>query len=233
MNLREFLRDEWKDYLRQFLIKDKCEECEETEKLELHHASARFEELLFETLRELKLKEKDTDDYSEKELKLISELMLGKQIKIVHKTLCKIHHKKAHDEDKAPNPLHGLGSYFFVDIKALKEKNIDPLMLVRYIRLASSMSYDNILEGKYVQEALGTDADYAIDLVKDLAQKGLVKIEKHDLRFNDKYVKKGTCTFNERNVFSVKNFNFVYEKTNKNHEVLGKLIYANTKSAKR
>ena len=51
MNLREFLRDEWKDYLRQFLIKDKCEECEETEKLELHHASARFEELLFETLR--------------------------------------------------------------------------------------------------------------------------------------------------------------------------------------
>ena len=52
MNLREFLRDEWKDYLRQFLIKDKCEECEEVDHLELHHASARFEELLFETLRE-------------------------------------------------------------------------------------------------------------------------------------------------------------------------------------
>ena len=229
MNLREFLRDEWKDYLRQFLIKDKCEECDEVSHLELHHASARFEELLFETLRELKLKEKDTDDYSEKELKMVSELMLGKQIKIVHKTLCKIHHKKAHDECKAINPLHGLGSYFFVDIKALKEKKIEPLMLVRYIRLASSMSYDNVLEGKYVQEALGTDAGYAIDLVKELAKVGLVKIEKHDLRLNDKYVKKGTCTFNERNVFSVKNFNFVYEKTNKNHEVLGKLIYANTK----
>ena len=122
MNLREKLREEWSVYLRQFLIKDKCEECSESDHLELHHASARFEELLFETLRELKLKEKDTDDYSEKELKLISELMLGKQIKIVHKTLCKIHHKKAHEEDKAPNPLHGLGSYFFVDIKALKEK---------------------------------------------------------------------------------------------------------------
>ena len=229
MNLREYLRKEWQDYIRAFLIKDKCEECGTVENLELHHASARFEELLFETLRELKLKEKDTDDYSEKELKLISELMLGKQIKIVHKTLCKIHHKKAHEEDKAINPLHGLGSYFFVDIKALKEKNINPLTLVRYIRLASSMSYDNILEGKYVQDALGTDAVYAIDLVKELAKEGLVKIEKHDLRFNDKYVKKGTCTFNERNVFSVKNFNFVYEKTNKNHEVLGKLIYANTK----
>ena len=84
MTLREFLRDEWKDYLRQFLIKDKCEECEEVDHLELHHASARFEELLFETLRELKLKEKDTDDYSEKELKMLSELMLGKQLKIVH-----------------------------------------------------------------------------------------------------------------------------------------------------
>ena len=229
MNLREYLRKEWQDYIRQFLIKDKCEECDEVDHLELHHASARFEELLFETLRELKLKEKDTDDYSEKELKMLSELMLGKQIKIVHKTLCKIHHKKAHDECKVPNPLHGLGSYFFVDIKALKEKNINPLTLVRYIRLASSMSYDNILEGKYVQDALGTDASYAIDLVKELAKEGLVKIEKHDLRLNDKYVKKGTCTFNERNVFSVKNFNFVYEKTNKNHEVLGKLIYANTK----
>ena len=136
---------------------------------------------------------------------------------------------KAHEENKVINPLHGLGSYFFVDIKALKEKNINPLMLVRYIRLASSMSYDNVLEGKYVQEALGTDAGYAIDLVKELAKVGLIKIEKHDLRLNDKYVKKGTCTFNERNVFSVKNFNFVYENTNKNHEVLGKLIYANTK----
>ena len=54
MNLREFLRDEWKDYIRAFLIKDKCEECGSVESLELHHASARFEELLFETLRELK-----------------------------------------------------------------------------------------------------------------------------------------------------------------------------------
>ena len=75
MNLREYLRNQWSMYIRQFMIKDKCEECGTVENLELHHASARFEELLFETLRELKLKEKDTDDYSEKELKLISELM--------------------------------------------------------------------------------------------------------------------------------------------------------------
>ena len=71
MNLREFLRDEWKDYIRAFLIKDKCEECGSVENLELHHASARFEELLFETLRELKLKEKDTNEYTEKELKIL------------------------------------------------------------------------------------------------------------------------------------------------------------------
>ena len=229
MNLREFLRDQWTEYIRKFLIKNKCEECEETEKLELHHASERFEDLLMETLRELKLKEKDTNEYTNKELEMIDNIMLGKQLKIEHKTLCKIHHKKAHEEDKTPNIFNSMGGYFFVDISALKKEGMSPSVLPRYIRLASSMDYNNKLEGKYVQDALGMNMSEVLDLVEHLKKEGFIKISKHVVHFDEKFVKKGTCKFNERNVFSVKNYNSVYDKMKKNHEALGRIIYANAK----
>ena len=59
MNLRVFLREDWQNHIRKFLLEEKCEECGSVENLELHHSSARFEELLFETLREMNLKEKE------------------------------------------------------------------------------------------------------------------------------------------------------------------------------
>ena len=229
MNLREMLRKEWTDYIRQFIIKNKCEECEETQHLELHHASERFEDLLMETLRELKLKEKDTNEYTNKELEMIDNIMLGKQLKIEHKTLCKIHHKKAHEEDKTPGMFSNFGGYFFVDIKALKKENLSPLMLTRYIRLASSMDYQNQLEGKLAQGLLDINMSDVLDSIEHLKERNLIKIVNHVIKFNPRYVKKGTCEFNERNVFSVKNFNFVYENLSKNHETLGRLIYANEK----
>lgn len=88
MNLREYLRAEWSQYIRPLIIKDKCEFCGSEEDLHLHHID-KFYNLLMETLEELQLQELDTEDYTKEELNLISHLMLSKQIRSSYKTLCK------------------------------------------------------------------------------------------------------------------------------------------------
>ena len=228
MNLREYLRNEWTDYIRSFIIKDKCEMCESKEHLELHHASARFEDLLMETLKELALKEKDTNDYTEKELNMISNIMLGRQMKIEHKTLCKIHHKKVHEEEalNGQGSFNDFGGYFFIDLKAIKEENLSPIMLTRFIRLASAMNYKNQVEAD-VQDILKVNASSLAETLKSLRNKNFIKIDGGKVILNFRYAKKGTCSFNERNVFSIKNFNMVYDKIGKRHELLGKILYAN------
>lgn len=95
MNLREYLRAEWGQYIRPLIIKDKCEFCGSEEDLHLHHID-KFYNMLMETLEELQLQELDTEDYTKEELNLISHLMLSKQIRSKYKTLCKKCHKKEH-----------------------------------------------------------------------------------------------------------------------------------------
>jgi 5-methylcytosine-specific restriction endonuclease McrA len=97
MELRKYLRTEFGLYIRNKLIKDKCEYCGELNNLHLHHVD-RFIELLHETLDELELQELDTHEYSKKELSLIKNIMLGKQIKIEYVTLCKSCHEKVHGD---------------------------------------------------------------------------------------------------------------------------------------
>lgn len=62
MNLREYLRAEWSQYIRPLIIKDKCEFCGSGVDLHLHHID-KFYNLLMETLEELQLQELDTEEY--------------------------------------------------------------------------------------------------------------------------------------------------------------------------
>ena len=98
MNLREYLRSEWSIYIRNSIIKDRCEICGDNLDLHLHHIE-KFDSLLIETLNELKLKELDTEQYEDYELNLISNVMLGKQVKCKYQTLCKECHIEKHKHE--------------------------------------------------------------------------------------------------------------------------------------
>lgn len=93
MKLEEYLRGNFSRYIRPLFIKNECEVCKTTDNLELHH-EIQFSELLNETLKELKLKYNDTEYYINQELKLINNIMLGKQVKLKYKTLCTRCHDK-------------------------------------------------------------------------------------------------------------------------------------------
>jgi hypothetical protein len=93
MKLEEYLRNDFAKYLKPLLIKNKCEFCNTTDNLQLHH-DKQFAEILFETLKELNLINKDTELYTINELSLIRNIMLSKQIRIKYITLCDKCHQK-------------------------------------------------------------------------------------------------------------------------------------------
>lgn len=199
MNLREYLRKEWQLYVRQVLLKDKCEECGKTGHLHLHHDSDRFEDLLMETLRELNLKEKDTDDYKQSELNHISNEMIGKQMKIKHRTLCEECHKKAHSKGGSVSYLSNCGSYVFVNFKALVEERKS---FFEFLILASVMDYNNQVKGEY-EEIL--DGAWKRRL-QGMIESDLIYRKGNSVFVNSNFAKKGTCNFGERNIIFTKKF---------------------------
>lgn len=104
MNLREYLRNEWSQYIRPMMVKDECEWCGSSEELHLHHIE-KFDSLLIETLNELQLQELDTMHYDEMELKMISNFMLAKQVKCKYQTLCKDCHTEEHKKEREERRL--------------------------------------------------------------------------------------------------------------------------------
>lgn len=99
MKLTIYNRTKFQNYIRPLFIKDKCECCEETENLELHHMK-QFTELLTETVEnDLKLQYiDDIEYYTKEELNNIKNIMLGKQLKIACITLCKECHQNIHKD---------------------------------------------------------------------------------------------------------------------------------------
>ncbi|KQC91228.1 hypothetical protein AM596_15760 [Clostridium perfringens CP4] len=97
MNIESFNRAKFNRYIRPLFIKDKCEECGSKKKLELHHADKQFIEILDESLKMLNLNYKESiDSYSRNELEKLENVMLGMQLKIKYKTLCKECHNREH-----------------------------------------------------------------------------------------------------------------------------------------
>lgn len=82
-----------------FVKKDKCEECGNTENLEVHH-DKQFVFILHEALEMLGLEYKeDTENYTEKELQLIKFVIQGMHIDEKMTTLCQSCHDKLHEQE--------------------------------------------------------------------------------------------------------------------------------------
>lgn len=94
------LRSDFEIYMRDNYIKDKCEICESTENLHLHHVEYFSKELNY--ILEL-LGLNDKNEFNEKEIEMIRYMMLGIQCKNnKYLTLCDDCHKKEHS-------IHGNG----------------------------------------------------------------------------------------------------------------------------
>ena len=100
MTLRQLLRQDFNTKIRPFLIKSTCEVCgSETEQLHVHHVTY-FQDLLSETLEELQLEFHDEDYeqyYTESQIEMIRNIMLGKQMRIEYVTCCESCHLDLHE----------------------------------------------------------------------------------------------------------------------------------------
>ena len=125
MELKAYERMKFANNLRPLLIKDKCECCEKTEKLELHH-DKQFAEMLKQTLDRLGYEYNlRKEDYTKEQLENITNMLLGIHIKSTYTTLCEKCHTEIHKNGE-------LASNFLLrknSEKVRKEKELDLLVL--------------------------------------------------------------------------------------------------------
>lgn len=88
MTLEQFLRGKINNVFIPLVKKDKCGMCNSKDKLHLHHMKP-FAVMLEETLDELDLKYYNKNDYTDIEIKNITNVMLGKHLDSYYLTLCK------------------------------------------------------------------------------------------------------------------------------------------------
>lgn len=86
-NLKNRCRLDFKVYLRDMLLKDRCELCGTTENLILHHENS-FSKMIDETINEVGMEN----------IQLFRQVMLAKQIMEKNITLCEECHKEIHKE---------------------------------------------------------------------------------------------------------------------------------------
>lgn len=94
--LKRMLRNDFNSYIRNLVIKDTCEKCNAKKNLEAHHTYP-LSLMIQETLEVMNIDK--IENLSEEDIKTFREIMLGKQIKIKYKTLCKDCHKLIDDHD--------------------------------------------------------------------------------------------------------------------------------------
>ena len=121
MDLKLYERTYFNKYIVPVYKKDKCECCGTTEDLDLHHEE-RFIESLRKTLKLFNLEEKDTSEYTEEELDIITNYMLGIQIKQKYKTLCRKCHIEEHSKQINYNKRYGIETIRITDEEEVKEK---------------------------------------------------------------------------------------------------------------
>lgn len=123
MNLQQHQRMKFLKYVKPFFIKDKCEICGTDEELEIHH-NYQFSKLLDKTLKELNLEYKeDTEEYTKEQIKLITDIMIGKQMRTKYTTVCRSCHVMIHNVYGKERPFLK-GSIIDVELieKELREK---------------------------------------------------------------------------------------------------------------
>lgn len=92
MKLEQYIRAEINEKLIPLIKKDKCELCGSKENLEVHHIKP-FAEILEESLKDLNIDKRDTTKYTQKELYMITDYILGKHFRYKMITVCKNCHK--------------------------------------------------------------------------------------------------------------------------------------------
>jgi hypothetical protein len=97
MTLQMYLRQKLHTYIRPLYIKDKCEICESTTNIELHHDYP-FSMMLTDILEDLGLELKENArDYTVKELRMIKTMIYGMHIENKMTNVCEDCHKNMHD----------------------------------------------------------------------------------------------------------------------------------------
>ena len=100
MDIKTHLRSILAQKFIPLVKKDKCEICDSTDRLEVHHET-QFIVILEDTLKELNLEIKeDIKDYSEKDLNMITNIILGKHLHLQYLTLCNNCHINIHKNNK-------------------------------------------------------------------------------------------------------------------------------------
>jgi hypothetical protein len=98
MKLELYIRSKTNQYLRDLIIKDKCEICNKDSDLELHHIKA-FAVIMNECFDTLGYdRHDDTEKYTDIELLNITNWMLGAQLQSTYSTLCQKCHTDWHSE---------------------------------------------------------------------------------------------------------------------------------------
>ena len=99
MNLDMYLRAHVATKIRPLFIQLKCEHCNSTDDLHLHHVKS-FVKMVDKVLHKLNLELKDSDDYTEQERYLIVSCVLSEHLNGEYLTLCPQCHHNVHEGNK-------------------------------------------------------------------------------------------------------------------------------------
>lgn len=99
MNLDMYLRGHVATKIRPLFIQLKCEHCNSTDDLHLHHVKP-FVKMVDKVLNKLNLELKDSEDYTEQERYLIVSCVLSEHLNGEYLTLCSQCHHNVHELNK-------------------------------------------------------------------------------------------------------------------------------------
>ena len=99
MNLDLYLRAHVATKIRPLFIQSKCEHCNSTDDLHLHHVKP-FVKIVDKVLHKFNLELKDSDDYTDQERYLIVSCVLSEHLNGEYLTLCPQCHHNVHEGNK-------------------------------------------------------------------------------------------------------------------------------------
>lgn len=99
MNLDMYLRGHVATKIRPLFIQSKCEHCNSTDDLHLHHIKP-FVKMVDKVLNKFNLELKDSEDYTEQERYLIVSCVLSEHLNGEYLTLCPQCHHNVHELNK-------------------------------------------------------------------------------------------------------------------------------------
>ena len=99
MNLDMYLRGHVAAKIRPLFIQLKCEHCDSTDDLHLHHVKP-FVKIVDKVLNKFNLELKDSDDYTDQERYLIVSCVLSEHLNGEYLTLCPQCHYNVHEGNK-------------------------------------------------------------------------------------------------------------------------------------